>query len=208
MTNKKVLVIDDERIVLDSVTKILTSEDYDVDVTLSGREGRDLAIDGEYDIILTDIRMPDIGGMRVLRDVKRLKPSMPVVMITGFASVKSSVQAMKLGATDYVEKPFTPETLLKSVAMALGTAAKTPPEDQSLIHKDEIIRVLEMAATDTDLIYNLLFNGADALDEFDLTGPEKLAILTGDIKWIEKHIGPLTPLQKKWLEQRVAAEIW
>jgi DNA-binding NtrC family response regulator len=208
MEKNKALVIDDEQIVLDSVSKILTDENYDVDASLSGREGLNQAIQKDYDIVLTDIRMPDIGGMRVLRDVKRAKPSLPVVIITGYASVKSAVQAMKLGAADYIEKPFTPDQLLKSVDAALDMAATKPPEEQALIHKEEIITILERAASDSEFIAQLLYEGADALEEYDLTGPEKLALLTGDIEWIEKHMGPLKPNQKLWLEQRLSAEIW
>jgi len=205
---KKALVIDDEQVVLDSVTKILTDENYDVDVSLSGREGLNKAIERQYDIVLTDIRMPDIGGMRVLRDIKRTKPSLPVVMITGYASVRSSVQAMRLGAADYLEKPFTPDQLQEIVASALDIAATQEPEEQALIHKEEMITILERAASDSEFIAKLLYEGADALEEYDLTGPEKLALLTGDIEWIEKHMGPLKPNQKLWLEQRLSAEIW
>jgi len=208
MKKQKALVIDDEQVVLDSVSKILTDENYEVDVSLSGREGLNRAIQKEYDIVLTDIRMPDIGGMRVLRDIKRANPSLPVVMITGYASVQSSVQAMKLGAADYIEKPFTPEQLIKAVASALDIAATRPPEEQALIHKEEMITILERAAFDSEFIAQLLYKGADALEEYDLTGPEKLALLTGDIEWIEKNIGPLKPNQKLWLEQRLSAEIW
>jgi len=208
MEKNKALVIDDEQIVLDSVSKILTDENYEVDVSLSGREGLNRAIQKEYDIVLTDIRMPDIGGMRVLRDVKRAKPSLPVVIITGYASVKSAVQAMKLGAADYIEKPFTPDQLLKAVNSALDMAATKPPEEQALIHKEEMITILERAASDSEFIAKLLYEGADALEEYDLTGPEKLALLTGDIEWIEKNMGPLKPNQKLWLEQRLSAEIW
>jgi DNA-binding NtrC family response regulator len=208
MKKQKALVIDDEQVVLDSVNKILKDENYEVDVTLSGREGLNWAIQKKYDIVLTDIRMPDIGGMRVLRDIKRAKPSLPVVMITGYASVQSSVQAMKLGAADYIEKPFTPEQLINAVASALDIAATKPPEEQALIHKEEMITILERAAFDSEFIAQLLYKGADALEEYDLTGPEKLALLTGDIEWIEKNIGPLKPNQKLWLEQRLSAEIW
>jgi DNA-binding NtrC family response regulator len=208
MGKNKALVIDDEQIVLDSVSKILKDENYEVDVSLSGREGLNQAIQKEYDIVLTDIRMPDIGGMRVLRDVKRAKPSLPVVIITGYASVKSAVQAMKLGAADYIEKPFTPDQLLKAVNAALDMAATQVPEVQDLIHKEEMITILERAASDSEFIAKLLYEGADALEEYDLTGPEKLALLTGDIEWIEKNMGPLKPNQKLWLEQRLSAEIW
>ena len=206
MDKKRALVIDDEKIVLDSVSKILTDENYEVDVTLSGREGIDRAIKGKYDIVLTDIRMPDIGGMLVLRDVKRAKPSLPVVMITAYASIESSVEAMKMGAADYIEKPFTPDLLIKAVSSALDLAAGQEPETQELIHKEEILKVLERAASDGDFMSKLLHQGSEALEEYDLTGPEKLAILTGDIEWIEGQIGPLTPNQKKWLEQKLGAE--
>jgi len=208
MEKKRALVIDDEQVVLDSVGKILADEDYGVDVTLSGCEGIDRAVKENYDIVLTDIRMPDIGGMRVLRDVKRAKPSLPVVMITGYASIESSVQAMKMGAADYLEKPFTPDQLLKAVASALDVAAAQEPEAQAVVHKDEVLKVLDRAASDSDFIANLLYRGADALEEYDLTGPEKLAILTGDMDWIEDEIGTLTEPQKRWLEQRLSAEIW
>jgi DNA-binding NtrC family response regulator len=208
MENKKALVIDDEQIVLDSVSKILTEENYSVEVSLNGRQGRDMALETDYDVILTDIRMPDMGGMRVLRDIKRAKPALPVVIITGYATVRSAVQAMKLGAADYIEKPFTPDQLLKAVASALDIAATQPPEDQALIHKEELITVLERAASDATFFTNLLEDAADALDDYELTGPEKLALLTGDIEWIEEQLGPLTRSQRRWLEVRKSAEIW
>jgi DNA-binding NtrC family response regulator len=208
METRKALVIDDEQIVLDSVSKILKDENFEVEVTLSGRQGLEQAIQKDYDIVLTDLRMPDIGGMRVLRDAKRAKPALPVVMITGYGSVKSAVQAMKLGAAEYLEKPFSPDALIRTVNSALHIAVTRGPEDQRLIHKEEVLSVLEQAAEDYELVYNLLHYGVDALEEFNLTGPEKLAILTGDIQWIEKQIGPLSPKQRKWLDQRLSAEIW
>ena len=208
MEKKKVLVIDDEQIVLDSVSKVLTAENYEVDASLSGRQGLDWAIERHYDIVLTDILMPDMGGMRVLKYIKRAKPSLPVIVITGYATVKAAVHAMKLGAADYLEKPFTPDQLLKAVASALDIAATKPAEEQAVVHKEEIIKVLEKAATDKTFSHDLLLYGADTLYDYDLSGPEKLAILTGDIEWIEEQIGPLTKSQRRWLELRKSAEIW
>jgi len=208
MDKTKVLVIDDEKVVLDSVKKILLDEGYEVEVNLSGRDGLKDALQSHYDIVLTDIRMPDIGGMRVLRDIKRAKPSLPVIMITGYASVKSSVQAMKLGASDYVEKPFTPDQLIKAVDTALETAASKKPEPQELIHKQEMIKVLERASSDNEFFNDLLENGIDALDEYELTGPEKLALATRDSSWIEQQMGHLTRPQKRWLELKRIDDIW
>ena len=208
MEQKKILVIDDEQIVLDSVNKILSDENFIVDLAISSREGLDRAMNQDYDMVLTDIRMPEIGGMRILRDIKRAKPAVPVVIFTGYATVQSAVQAMKLGATNYIEKPITPDLLITSIKKALKRASEEEPETQELVHKDEMIRVLELAAVDTEFVAKLLYNGADALDGFDLTRPEKLAIMTGDIQWIESQIGSLTSQQKLWLEQRLSAEIW
>jgi DNA-binding NtrC family response regulator len=197
MEKKKALVIDDEQIVLDSVGTLLRDEGFDVDVCLSGRKGLDWAIERKYDVILTDIRMPDIGGIRVLRDVKRIHPSLPVIMITGYASVDSAVQAMKLGAADYIEKPFEPEQLISSVNRALGVSPET--EEQGLIHKDEVAKILERAESDDDFFMNLLQNSVNALEEYDLTKAEKLAIVTGDARWIEDQLGRLTRAQRRML---------
>jgi DNA-binding NtrC family response regulator len=203
MEKKRAIVIDDEQIVLDSVQKILTSENYDVDTAINGRTGINLAIKNAYDIV-----MPDVDGLIVLRDVKRQKPWMPVMIITGYASVRNAVQAMKLGASDYIEKPFTPEELTEAVAAAIDSEMAKEPEDQAIIHKNEVIRVLERAGHDNDFRRDLLQNGADALAGYELTRAEMLAIITGDIHWIEEQIGPLTATQKEWLEARLSAEIW
>ncbi|MCK5197165.1 MAG: response regulator, partial [Spirochaetales bacterium] len=85
--SKKFLVIDDEQIILDSIRKILSKEAYSLDLTTKSREGLELALNKTYDLVLTDIRMPDIGGMRILRDIKRKKPETPVIILTGYATV-------------------------------------------------------------------------------------------------------------------------
>jgi DNA-binding NtrC family response regulator len=197
MEKKKALVIDDEQIVLESVSALLTDEGFEVDTSLDGRQGLDWAIERSYDVVLTDIRMPDIGGMKVLRDVKRINPTLPVIMITGYASVESAVQAMKLGAAEYIEKPFEPEQLLDAVSRALGISAEA--EEQGLIHREEVAKVLDRAESDDDFFMKLLEHSVDALDEYDLTKAEKLAIVTGDVLWIEEQLGRLTRAQRRML---------
>ena len=128
MKKLKVLAIDDEAIVLESVRRVLA--DFEVDLAQSSRQGLEWGMNRDYDLVLTDIRMPEIGGMRILRDIKRVKPSVPVVIFTGYATVQSAVQAMKLGAADYIEKPFTPDMLLttvrKSSGQGQGRASRAP----------------------------------------------------------------------------------
>ncbi|MCU0598892.1 MAG: response regulator [Desulfobacterales bacterium] len=199
MQKKKVLAIDDEQIVLDSIKKILSSDEYEVHTTLKGGTGISHAISEHFDVVLTDIRMPDIDGFKVIRDIRKYKPSIPIVIITGYASVSSAVQAMKLGATHYIEKPFTPDQLVQAIASSLASAAARAPEEQTIIHRDEFSKVLQRGANDRQFAQSVFANGADALEGFDLTAQEKLAIITADINWIEDQMGTLSPDQKAWL---------
>ena len=119
-------MIDDDQIVLDSVRRILTAENFDVETTLNSRNGIALALDNDYDVVLTDIRMPDIDGLTVVLNIRKAKPSMPILVITGYASVRSAVESMKRGATDYIQKPFTPEALVTRVVSCIEQAADHP----------------------------------------------------------------------------------
>ncbi len=123
MKKKKALVIDDDQIVLDSVKRILNEEDFEVETTLNSKNGIALALENDYDIVLTDIRMPDIDGLTVVLNIKTAKPAIPVLVITGYATVRSAVESMKRGATDYIQKPFTPEALVTRVVSAIDSAA-------------------------------------------------------------------------------------
>lgn len=196
---KRVLAIDDEKVVLDSIAKVLREEDYEVMTTQSGAEGVRLAVRESFDVVLTDIRMPDTDGFKVIRDIRRAGKAVPIIMITGYASVSSSVQAMKLGASNYIEKPFTPEQLIRAIGEAAAESAGELEEEVTLIHKKEVLKVLEKGAKDPDFARSLSKNGADALEKFDLTSQEKLAIITGDIRWIEDQIGSVKPEIKRWL---------
>jgi DNA-binding NtrC family response regulator len=115
----KVLVIDDEQIVLKSCTRILSAEGYDVQIVQTGAEGLRKLADEKFDVVLTDLKMPDMSGMEVLEKVLESYPDMIVVMITGYSTVQTAVEAMKMGAYDYVPKPFTPEELVEAVGKAL-----------------------------------------------------------------------------------------
>lgn len=208
MESKKALIIDDEQMMVDTIGTILSAKGYSVEGVLSSRKGLEMALMSDFDLVFTDIRMPEIGGMKVLRDIKRLKPMLPVIITTGYATVKTAVQAMRLGAADYLEKPLNPEELLDSAEAAIKNADRTSPEEQSLIHKEEFLKVLERTAEDEEFGEYIQYHGADALEEYELTGPEKLSLLTGDLHWIEEQIGNLTPAQRRWLEKRRNAVIW
>jgi DNA-binding NtrC family response regulator len=120
MVEAKILVVDDEEIVLKSFRKILESRGHQVYTALSGQEVFDFLEKEPVDIIFTDMKMPGIDGIEVLERVKEKYPDILVVMITGYSTVQSAEQAMKLGAFDYIPKPFTPGEVLIVVEKALG----------------------------------------------------------------------------------------
>ncbi len=110
MSKPKILVIDDEQIALRNLQHILNKEGYDITSTTKGEEALlflDRAQDdGDYDIVLTDLRMPGIDGMEILQRTKKLFPDTEVIMITGYATVDSAIETMKAGAYHYVAKPY------------------------------------------------------------------------------------------------------
>ena len=119
----RILVIDDEAVVCLSCARILSTEGYQVDCKQRSDEGLNLALTGEYDVILLDLVMPDLTGLEVLEQLKNAGVSSEVVIITGYSTIQTAVDAMKLGATDYVSKPFTPDELRLIVRKVLERSA-------------------------------------------------------------------------------------
>lgn len=118
-TNTKILVVDDELPICRSVVSTLADRDYLIDIALSGEEALKKDSEMLYDIVITDLMMPGISGIDLLKTVKKKRPTAIVIMITGYPSVKSAVESIKLGAFDYIPKPFTPNELRGLVSRAL-----------------------------------------------------------------------------------------
>jgi len=115
-----VLVIDDERNIRSLISRVLGQDNIDVATAGTGKEGLELADQTEPDLALVDLRLPDIDGIQVLRELRSRHPQTAVIMITAFGHIESAVVAMKNGATDYLEKPFQHlEKLRISVSRAL-----------------------------------------------------------------------------------------
>jgi two-component system sensor histidine kinase/response regulator len=105
----RILIIDDEEVVLDSCTRILKSGAYKVVTATNGRLGLDLVKEFQPDLIYVDLKMPGISGIEVIEKIREADPTIVVIVITGFATVSSAVDAMKNGAYDFLPKPFTPD---------------------------------------------------------------------------------------------------
>jgi len=124
----KVLIIDDEPHIRQMMRLTLEASGYDVDEAGSGEDGLTRLGDGRaHDVVVLDQKMPGIDGLETLRRIRTRAADARVVMVTAFASVELAVDAMKLGAMDFLRKPMTPEMLRGAVAAALSSARQTRP---------------------------------------------------------------------------------
>jgi len=117
--SSRILIVDDEEIVIHSCLRILSDSSYVVDSVQDGWDALRKVDETPYDIIILDIMMPKVDGLEVLQRVKESHPDVDVIMMTGLSQVQTAVKAMKLGAFDYLSKPFDPEELLHVVERAL-----------------------------------------------------------------------------------------
>lgn len=115
----RILCVDDEAIILDSFRRILVLDGYSIDTVETGQEALGLIQARHYDFVFTDLRMPAMDGVEVVKAVKHMRPDIDVIIVTGYASVETAVECMKHGAMDYVQKPFTEEELRAFVKKVL-----------------------------------------------------------------------------------------
>jgi two-component system, NtrC family, response regulator PilR len=116
----RVLVIDDDDVMLESCQRILESVGYQVDTEPQGLRGRERAVRGGYDLVLVDMRLPDLDGLDLIAAVREQRSDVELIVITGYSTVGTAVKAVKLGAFDYLPKPFTPDELRDRAAAALA----------------------------------------------------------------------------------------
>lgn len=115
----RILVIDDERVICDACHLVLTEAGHRVEERTSGKAGLNAIRQGLYDVILLDMKLPDTDGMEILKIVREEKADLCVIVMTGYSTVSNAVEAMKLGATDYLAKPFTDEELISALKKAI-----------------------------------------------------------------------------------------
>ena len=116
----RILVVDDEAAIRDLLTKTLALADYDVDLAPDGRAAIERLRLIPYDLLITDLKMPGVDGLTVVREARRLKADIPVVIITGFSTEASAIEAVNLGVSGYLTKPFRVPRVLAVAAKALG----------------------------------------------------------------------------------------
>jgi YesN/AraC family two-component response regulator len=118
INKRKILVVDDEITVCKSICQAIESVEYDVDSALSGEEALKKEDKKGFDLVITDLMMPGISGLDLLKSLRAKCPDLIVIMITGYPTIKTAVQSIKIGAFDYIPKPFTPAELRSLVSRA------------------------------------------------------------------------------------------
>jgi len=121
----RVLVVDDEASIRDLLSKTLALAEYDVDTAADASTALGRVRAAEYDLLIADLRMPGMDGLTLIRQVKRIRAELPVIIITGFSTESSAIEAVNLGVAGYLRKPFRVPEVLAAAAKALGTPALT-----------------------------------------------------------------------------------
>lgn len=212
-----ILVMEDEEHVAKGLKMVLGEAGYDVDLTFTGKGALEAFASSEIDLLVADLRLPDIDGMEVIRMVKERRPETEVVVITGYSTVSSAVDAMKIGVFDYLPKPFSENEIKIAVGDALKKKRETHPariearvssQSAKLIQKREVIRALNRTAEDEAFWKDLMENGSRALDDYRLSHEAKAAIVSGDLNWINRNVGELTQKQLMFIYKRLEREAW
>jgi CheY-like chemotaxis protein len=115
-----ILVVDDEPQVAETLRGILEFEGYQVETAENGRQALDRLTSGHrFDLVITDMKMPEMDGLELMRQVRKLRKNLPVIVLTAYATLKSGLQAIKEGVYDYISKPFSVNLLTSVVHEAL-----------------------------------------------------------------------------------------
>jgi two-component system, OmpR family, phosphate regulon sensor histidine kinase PhoR len=154
-----ILVVDDEKGIREGCRRILTSEGYAADVAENGKLGLDMVKAASYDLVFVDLMMPVMGGMEFMDAVRQLDPEIIMIVITGFATVETAVEAMKHGAYDYIPKPFTPDQLIS--VLNRGLEKRRLSKEAEKLRKERDEKLLEVASEKTKLhtIVNSMADG-------------------------------------------------
>ena len=167
----KILLIEDDISFCKLLEKFLTKKAYDVTIAFSAAEAR-LAINKEsFDLILTDLRLPDSDGIALMTEFKNLNIKATIVLMTGYSDVNTAVKAIKNGAADYISKPFNPDEVLLVITNALQTRAET------ITPKKEKNANTQKTATENEFVKGISVASKKLLDHIQLVSPTDMSVL-------------------------------
>ncbi len=211
-----ILIMEDDLNIANGLKMILDEAGYNVDLQDTGNGAIDAMNQYNYNLLMADLRLPDIDGMQVLKKVKDTSPDTEIIVMTGYATNDLAVNAMKLGARDFIEKPFTEEQIKSAIddalAANLSRIKKMSAAEKKLakasIEKREVLKILNRTAEDSNFRIELIDKGSSVLSEYTLSSGAKAAIASGDLKWINENIGELNQKQLMFIYKRLEQEAW
>ncbi len=159
-----ILVVDDESVIRDGCTRILTKEGYNVESVENGMECLERVKQKSYDLILLDLMMPGMSGLEIIQEINKLDLDINIIVITGYATVETAVEAMKSGAYDYVPKPFTPDQLRVVVKRALSNKALRLEAEYLREEQEKGLLAIAEEKSKIKTILNCLPNGILVMD--------------------------------------------
>lgn len=209
-----ILIMEDDLNVARGLQMILDEQGYDVHHEGTGNGAMEAMGRYDYDLLMADLRLPDIDGMQVVKNTRETKPDTQVIVMTGYATSSLAVNAMKMGVHDFIAKPFTEDQINEAIRTALAKsqmeeieAAVESVPDVS-IQKREVLKVLNRTTEDNKFWLSLMEKGSDALNGYTLSSKAKSAIASGDLQWINENVGELTQKQLMFIYKRLEREAW
>ncbi len=140
LKNNNLLIVDDDPYVLESLSSLLTEFGYTVSTCQNGREAFEKIKELRFDVVLTDIKMPEVTGIELLRHIHIIDPQLPVILLTAFAELDVAVDALKRGAFDFITKPYNPEYLVHAVDRAVKYTTLIEMEKNYKVMLEETVR--------------------------------------------------------------------
>lgn len=176
----KILIIEDDAAFCQMLEKFLTKKGFNVVTSFSAADAKEKIGKSSFDLVLTDLRLPDYDGIALLGDIKEVHSSIPVIVMTGYAEVGTAVEAMKKGAFDYISKPFTPEEIVMVITNALKQ--KSNPASTKSIEKEKERQDINDTPVQVEGAIQGISEASQKLNEYiQLVAPTDMSILiTGE----------------------------
>lgn len=169
----KILIIEDDISFCKLLERFLVKKAYDVTIAFSAEEAR-LAIKKEsFDLILTDLRLPDSDGIGLMTEFKNSNPDVPVVLMTGYSDVNTAVKAIKNGAADYISKPFNPDEVL----LVITNALQSEPEQEEIPTKEKKAVKKPTPSSENEFVRGISVASKKLLDHIQLVSPTDMSVL-------------------------------
>ena len=170
----KILLIEDDISFCKLLEKFLVKKQYEVSIAFSAAEARSAIKSESFDLILTDLRLPDSDGIGLMSEFKNSHPQIPVVLMTGYSDVNTAVKAIKNGAADYISKPFNPDEVLLVITNALQVP-ESEFEDEAPVKEKK--RVKKTVSTENEFVKGISVASKKLLDHIQLVSPTDMSVL-------------------------------